>query len=115
MKQAHRSMTLASLLAVAMVASLAAPTTMAEPEHGHSHEHAQGGVGQLKLDDGMKWATDAPLRAGMAEIQSAFDANRPTIHDGAALVHGALRAYDAFFDGGAPDHFSYTAWRPPSL
>jgi len=170
MRQAHRSGTLACLLAVAMVASLAAPMAMAmamamaEPEHGHehSHDHAQAAVGQLKLDDGGKWATDAPLRAGMAAIQSAFDADHAAIHagtatdaqyealavrieaevnsivancklppeadanlhyviadllqgvtlmrggdpartrhDGAALVHGALRAYDEFFDAGA--------------
>jgi hypothetical protein len=168
MRQAHRSGTLACLLAVAMVASLAAPMAMAEPEHGHgnghghSHDHAQAAVGQLKLDDGGKWATDAPLRAGMAAILSAFDADHAAIHsgtatnaqyealagrieaqvnsivancrlpaeadanlhyviadlsqgvslmrggdpartrhDGAALVHGALRAYEEFFDAGA--------------
>jgi hypothetical protein len=145
-----------------MVASLVAPTAMAAPEHGHSHDHAQGAVGQMKLDDGTKWATDAPLRAGMTAIQSAFDADHSAIHagtatdaqyealagrieaqvnsivancrlppeadanlhyviadllqgvsqmrgsdpartrhDGAALVHGALRAYDEFFDAGA--------------
>lgn len=148
-----------------MVASLAAPMAMAEPEHGHghghSHDHAQAAVGQLKLDDGGKWATDAPLRAGMAAILSAFDADHTAIHsgtatnaryealagrieaqvnsivancrlpaeadanlhyviadlsqgvslmrggdpartrhDGAALVHGALRAYEEFFDAG---------------
>jgi len=164
MRQAHRSGTLARLLAVAMVASLAAPMAMAEPEHGHehSHDHAQAAVGQLKLDDGRKWATDAPLRTGMAAIQSAFEAEHAAIHagtatdaqyealagrieaqvnsivancrlppaadanlhyviadlaqgvslmrgvdpartrhDGAALVHGALRAYDEYFDAGA--------------
>jgi len=149
-----------------MVASLAAPMAMAmaEPEHGHehSHDHAQAAVGQLKLDDGRKWATDAPLRTGMAAIQSAFEAEHAAIHagtatdaqyeslagrieaevnsivancrlppaadtnlhyviadllqgvrlmrggdpartrhDGAALVHGALRAYDEYFDAGA--------------
>ena len=152
----------ASLLAVTMLASLAVPPAMAEPAHEHSHDHAQAAVGQLKLNDGKKWATDAPLRAGMGSIQSAFDADHAAIHagtatneqyealagrietevnsiiancrlppeadanlhyviadlsqgislmrggdpartrhDGAALVHGALRAYDTFFDAGA--------------
>ena len=161
MRQAQRSGTLAYLLAVAMVASLAAPQAMAQPEHEHAHDHAQSAVGQLKLDEGRKWATDAPLRAGMAAIQSAFDADHAAIHagtatdaqyealagrieaevnsivancqlppeadanlhyviadlsqgvsvmrgsdpartrhDGAALVHGALRAYEEFFDAG---------------
>jgi hypothetical protein len=161
MRQSLRSGTLASLLAVAMVATLAAPPARSEPEHehGHSHDHAQAAVGQLKLDDGRKWATDASLRTGMAAIRSAFDADHAAIHagtatdaqyealagrievevssivancrlppaadanlhyvvadllqgvglmrgvdpertrhDGAALVHGALRAYDEFFD-----------------
>lgn len=155
----------ASLLAVAMLVPLAAPPAMAEPAHEHSHEHAQAAVGQLTLNHGQKWATDAPLRAGMAAIQSAFDADHPAIHagtatddqyealadrieaevntiiaecklppeadanlhyviadlsqgvslmrggdpartrhDGAALVHGALRAYDKYFEtaGAAP-------------
>jgi hypothetical protein len=165
MRHLHRSgaraRRLASLLAVAMVASLTVPQAMAAPEHEHehAHDHGQAAVGQLKLNDGSKWATDAPLRAGMAAIQSAFDADHAAIHagtatdahyealaarieaevnsivancklppeadanlhyviadlsqgiglmrgsdpartrhDGAALVHGALRAYHQFFD-----------------
>jgi len=128
-----------------MLASMAAPHAMAQAEHAHAHDHAQAAVGQLKLNDGKKWATDAPLRAGMAAIETAFealagridaqvnsivancklppeaDANlhyviadlsqgvglmrggdpARTRHDGAALVHGALRAYDTFFDAAA--------------
>jgi hypothetical protein len=128
-----------------MLASMAAPHAMAQAEHEHAHDHAQAAVGQLKLNDGKKWATDAPLRAGMAAIETAFealagrieaqvnsivancklppeaDANlhyviadlsqgvglmrggapARTRHDGAALVHGALRAYDTFFDAAA--------------
>lgn len=163
MRHPRRSGTLARCLAVAMTASLAAPHAMAQPEHEHAHDHAQAAVGQLKLDDGKKWATDAPLRSGMAAIQSAFDADHAAInagtatdvqyealagrieaqvnsivancklppdadanlhyviadlsqgvglmrggdpartrHEGAELVHGALRAYAAFFDAGAP-------------
>ena len=165
MRHPHRSgapaRRLASLLAVAVVAALTVPPAMAEPAHEHAHDHAQAAVGQMKLNDGAKWATDAPLRAGMAAIQSAFDADHAAIHagtatdaqyealasrieaevnsivanchlppesdanlhyviadlsqgvslmrgsdpartrhDGAALVHGALRAFDRFFDAG---------------
>jgi hypothetical protein len=95
-------------------------------------DHAQAAVGQLKLNDGEKWATDAPLHAGRIEAQvnsivancrlpPGADANlhyviadlsqgvslmrggdpARTRHDGAALVHGALSAYDTFFDAGA--------------
>jgi hypothetical protein len=156
---AHRR---ASLLAVAMLALFSVPYAMAQSEHEHAHDHAQAAVGQLKLNDGEKWATDAPLRAGMAAIESAFEADHAAIHagtatnaqyealagrieaqvnsivancklppdadanlhyviadlsqgvslmrggdaartrhDGAALVHGALRAYDTFFDAAA--------------
>jgi len=161
MRHLHRPDWIARILAVAMVASLAAPHAWAEPAHEHAHDHAEAAVGQLKLNDGGKWATDAPLRAGMAAIKSAFDADHAAIHagtatdeqyealagrievevnsivancrlppeadanlhyviadlsqgiglmrgsdpartrhDGAALVHGALRAYHQFFDSG---------------
>lgn len=161
MRHLHRPDWIALILAVAMLASLAAPHARAQPAHDHAHDHAEAAVGQLKLNDGRKWATDAPLRAGMAAIQSAFDADHAAIHagtatdeqyealagrieaevnsivancklppeadanlhyviadlsqgiglmrgsdpartrhDGAALVHGALRAYHQFFDSG---------------
>ena len=123
------------------------------------HHVVRRAVANLQLDDDKKWATDASLRAGMAAIQAAFDADHPAIHagtatdaqydalagsieaqvnsivancklppaadanlhyviadllqgvslmrgedpqrtrhDGAALVHGALRAYPKYFD-----------------
>jgi hypothetical protein len=78
----HRSGSWLGLVAVATIASLAAPTARAEPAHEHSHEHATAAVGQMKLDGGKKWATDAPLRAGMAAIKAAFDADHAAIHAG---------------------------------
>lgn len=157
-------------LAVLGIATLAVPSFVAaqqEPAGMHAHHGAAGSalVGQLKLNAGQRWATDASLRTGMAEIRKAFDVDHGRIHagtqtdaqydalasridaavkgivaqcklapdadaqlhfivgdlmqgvslmrgadpqrsrhDGAALVHGALRAYPAFFDD--PD------WRP---
>jgi beta-galactosidase/beta-glucuronidase len=131
----------------------------------HQHQHVGAAVANLQLNAGHKWATDAPLRSGMAAIRGAFDADHPAIHagketdaqyaalaeriqsqvntivanchlpeaadanlhyviadlsqganlmrgqdpartrhDGAALVHGALRAYPKYFDD--PD------WKP---
>jgi hypothetical protein len=67
-----------------VVASLTVPQATAATAHEHSHDRAQAAVGQMKLNDGSKWATDAPLRAGMAAIQSAFDADHPAIHAGTA-------------------------------
>jgi hypothetical protein len=39
-------------------------------------------VASIELDAGRRWATDASLRAGMAGIRAAFDADHPAIHDG---------------------------------
>jgi hypothetical protein len=46
--------------------------------------HASNGalVQNLQLDQGKKWATDASLRTGMANIRTAFDADHPAIHAG---------------------------------
>lgn len=144
----------ATVLAVAV-----APAAWSQHQHGHDHDASQAAVTQMRLDGGKKWATDASLRAGMAAIHAAFEADHPAIHagtetdaqyealagtieaqvnaiiancrlppeadanlhyaiadllagvalmrgqdpertrhDGAALVHGALRAYGKYFD-----------------
>jgi hypothetical protein len=56
----------------------------ADSHHEHEHEHGQAGamVVNMQLDNGRKWATDAPLRTGMAAIQLAFDADHAAIHAG---------------------------------
>ncbi len=48
----------------------------------HQHQHPGAAVANLELDAGHKWATDASLRSGMAQIRSAFDADHPAIHAG---------------------------------
>ncbi|MGD9598109.1 MAG: hypothetical protein AB7G76_02450 [Steroidobacteraceae bacterium] len=50
----------------------------------HAAHAAAGGaaIEQLALDAGNKWATDAPLRAGMAAIHGAFDAEHAAIDAG---------------------------------
>jgi hypothetical protein len=65
---------------------------LAQAQHEHDpaaakysrHEHAQAGamVANMQFDNGRKWATDAPLRAGMAAIQAAFDTDHAAIHAG---------------------------------
>jgi hypothetical protein len=40
-----------------------------KPAHDHAHEH-HGPEAALTLDQGKKWATDAPLREGMIKIRS---------------------------------------------
>ena len=56
---------------------------------GHQAEHHAHGdaaaplVSRLELDkNGQRWPTDASLRAGMADIRAAFDADHPAIHAG---------------------------------
>lgn len=66
----------------------------AAAQEGHAHAQAGAAVANMKLDDGRKWATDAPLRAGMAAIRTAFDADHGAIHAGTEtdLQYEALAA-----------------------
>jgi hypothetical protein len=57
-----------------------APAAQAD---AHPHAHPAGAAAGLQLDAGRKWGTDAALRAGMAAIQRAFEADHPAIHSGA--------------------------------
>jgi len=59
-----------------------AGSALAQQEHQHQHGQATAAVGQLQLDAGRKWPTDASLRTGMAGIRAAFDADHPAIHAG---------------------------------
>ena len=49
----------------------------------HEHEDAEGGA--LRLDHGAKWATDAPLRSGMAQIRNLVAVPQATVAAGLAL------------------------------
>lgn len=75
-----------ALLAAALLAL--APGARAQDDHGqepgHEHQHAAdvAAVTQMRLDGERKWPTDAPLRAGMAAIRTAFDADHEAIHAG---------------------------------
>ena len=149
----------AGLMAAILFWALGASPAIAQQQHEHEHESGVAAVASIELDAGRKWVTDASLRAGMADIRAAFDADHPAIHagqqtdaqydalagrieaqvntivancrlppeadanlhyliadlsqgvglmrgqdpartrhEGAALVHGALRAYGEFFD-----------------
>lgn len=74
----HRATILAGCL-LAMAAWIAAS---AQETHSHAKFQAGAAVAQMTLDEGRKWATDAPLRSGMAAIQKAFATNHPAIHAG---------------------------------
>jgi len=66
---------LAALGALAL--SLAGPSLAATE---HSAQHHAAGTGTLQLNNGQKWATDAPLRQGMENIRAAMAAALPAIH-----------------------------------
>jgi len=72
----------AGLMAAVMFWALGAAPAIAQQQHEHEHESGAAAVASIKLDAGRKWATDASLRAGMADIRAAFDADHPAIHDG---------------------------------
>ena len=67
------------------VANAAFQTMAGEPPTGHDHAHHGSGalVAQLALDHGQPWATDVALRAGMAAVRDAFEADHDRIHAGA--------------------------------
>ena len=65
----------AGLLCLASALPAAAQTA-------HEHQHTGAAVANLQLDAGHKWATDASLRSGMAQIRAAFDTDHPAIHAG---------------------------------
>ncbi len=57
----------------------------------HKHEH-DAAPAKLELNNGKKWATDAPLRKGMESIRKLMDASLHDIHEGklSAAKYGAL-------------------------
>ena len=63
-----------SLIAATTLALAAIPVGAAEDAHD-AHDTAKP-----TLDSGQKWQTDAPLRQGMANIQSALQPQRHAIH-----------------------------------
>ena len=68
------------LMAAAGLALGVAATGASAVEKG-AHEHGAAPA-KLMLNDGSKWATDAPLRKGMESIRSAIDASLHEIHAG---------------------------------
>lgn len=64
------------ILAAALALSVA-PAYAADP----AHEHDAHAAAALKLDNGQKWKTDAPLRKGMTNIKAAVQPNLLAIHE----------------------------------
>ena len=91
------SMLCSKVIAVSLAlafGSLVPAAAMAADAHGHG---SGGAVESLKLNAGKKWATDAPLRKGTAEIRNAIAANKDAIHAG-KLTDAAYDALAAKID-----------------
>jgi hypothetical protein len=80
----HRLTTTCTLLASFVLCTSVSAGSDQEATAQAQHEHMSGGsaVANMKLDDGKQWATDSPLRFGMAAIRKSFDADHPAIHAG---------------------------------
>lgn len=68
--------------AAAVVAPFAAQAQEHQGHAQHAAHGSSGAVAQLQLNGDAKWETDASLRAGMAAIRDAFDADHAAIHAG---------------------------------
>lgn len=61
-------------------------------EHGHHHDDAHVAAGELKLDNGKKWASDDALRRGMSGIRDQIAEHRHAEQAGKVgpVQYGAL-------------------------
>lgn len=65
--------------ALALLIVLGAGRGALAAEHSHDHGHESGST--LKLNNGEKWATDAPLRQAMEDIKADVEGLLPQIHE----------------------------------
>lgn len=71
---------ISSVLQASLILAISAAAHAAHSAEGH-HHHSHGGEPQkLQLNAGKKWATDAPLRQTMSEINQAMATALPRVH-----------------------------------
>ncbi|HEX7954154.1 MAG TPA: hypothetical protein VF523_13880 [Burkholderiales bacterium] len=75
MNQFRVSLRILGAMTFLFMLSLTWTMVRAADEHAHDAAH-----GKLMLNDGQKWATDAPLRLAMSRISKALGARLPAIH-----------------------------------
>jgi hypothetical protein len=73
-----------SIVTTALVAAFALGAGMPALAATAAHDHAQGAAtpAKLRLNQGKKWTTDAPLRQRMGEIRMLMSDRIPAIHAG---------------------------------
>ncbi len=78
-------------VAAGLALGIAATGLYAAEKNAHSHEHGAAPA-KLTLNEGKKWATDAPLRQGMENIRKYMDTSLRDIHEGklSAAKYGEL-------------------------
>lgn len=67
-------------LSVLLVALVLAASSNVRAADAHHHHHGAAEPTKLQLNAGKKWATDAPLRQSMNEINQAMAKALPAIH-----------------------------------
>ena len=72
-----RHRTLVAVAAIGLALGIGSPVLAADV-----HSHASGSPPKLTLDQGKKWATDAPLRQRMDEIRTLLAPQLGPIHTG---------------------------------
>lgn len=65
----------------ALILALGAGSAAVAAQESHDHD-GHAAATPLKLDNGKKWQTDAPLRNGMEGIRKDLTAALPAIHQG---------------------------------
>lgn len=71
------------ILAAALLAGMAMGSTpVVLAADAHDHHHHEAAQGQLQLNEGRKWPTDAPLRKAMAAMRTALAGKLHAIHKG---------------------------------
>ena len=78
MKTPNRTSLTAAVAAVAMAAALSAPA-LAQTA---THDHGAAAPHKLTLNQGRKWTTDEPLRAGMGRIRGLVEPQLGAAHAG---------------------------------
>ncbi len=69
-----------SALVLTLALGLAGCHEAGEKDHGHAHGDPDKAAQSLTLNDGKKWQTDAPLRAGMTAIRNELQTAVKPIH-----------------------------------
>lgn len=78
MKPSNRALWTTAVATATLAAALSAPAFAQTA----AHDHGAAAPHQLTLNQGRKWATDAPLRAGMGRIRGLVEAQLPAAHAG---------------------------------